>query len=60
MKKFEYIKVNASNWINEVSTEEQFDGEWEERRLDEVFGANGWELCAIKGIYYYFKRQLED
>lgn len=26
MKKFEYIKVNASNWINEVSTEEQFDG----------------------------------
>ena len=55
MKKFEYIKVNASNWINEVSTEEQFDGEWEERRLDEVFGANGWEAwhnCAVKTNVY--------
>ena len=56
---YEYLIVNTSNWINEVKVEDQFNGHWEEEKLDEEFGADGWELCAIRGIYFYFKRKLD-
>ncbi len=33
---------------------------WNEMEVMQEMGHEGWELCAVWGIFLYFKRQLRD
>ena len=52
--KFEYLVENHTSWILEEN--DKFNGNWFQDRLD-IFGKDGWELCAVDNVYVYFKKR---
>ncbi len=55
--KYEYFVVNHTAWINEEP--DKMNGDWFQDRLD-IYGLEGWELCAVDDVHAYFKRVLTD
>jgi len=57
MKKWEYLEVNQTALPISEYADSKFDGKWREKYLD-YMGKEGWELCGVTEIYFYFKRQI--
>ena len=55
MDKYEYLVVNYTA----LPRENRFEGKWQEKYLDSM-GMEGWQLCAVAEVYFYFKRPIQQ